>query len=152
MEIQPSIRTSVRPFPSHFDTDGKKSDAEVPDIEYEIKQVMSDSTAGLAYSKGVSIVHLSMLMGNLYVTRPNLLFGDRYDDSVSTNYCNTFARKIDWGINTCIVSHLFCMVANFGSEIFETDVTTFGTLIKTADISAVLLNLGISILSMILFF
>jgi hypothetical protein len=44
------------------------------------------------------------------------------------------------------------MFANFGSEIYETELGDFGTLIRIADISAVLLNLGVSILSLVLFF
>ena len=122
--------------------------------EIELRQVQSDSTAGLVYSKGVSIVHLSMIVGIFYVTRPDLAFGERYRETFpeDADACNEYASKMNFAINTCLISHLFCMVATFSAEIFETDLTNFGTMIRIGDVLATLVNASTAILSMGYFF
>ena len=123
-----------------------------------MRQVQSDSTAGLFYSKGVSIVHLSMIIGIFYVTRPDLTFGEQYRETSieqagrHADECNMQAGRINFAMNVCLVSHLFCMIATFCSEIFETDLTNFGTIIRICDVLAVLMNASTAILSMGNFF
>ena len=126
--------------------------------EIEVRQVQSDSTAGLFYSKGVSIVHLSMIIGILNVSRPNLTFGEQYRDAGIENAerhadeCNMQAGRINFTMNVCVISHFYCMIVTFFSEIFETDITNFGTIIRICDVLAVLMNMSTALLSMANFF
>jgi flavorubredoxin len=60
-------------LPSHSRIHQKDS-AEILERTIEVKQNQIDSTAGIFYSKGLTFIHASLLIGWLFTIKPNLAY------------------------------------------------------------------------------
>ena len=50
------------------------------EINIEVKANQTDSTAGVVYAKGLSVIHLGMIIGWFYVIHPNHELAKELDD------------------------------------------------------------------------
>ena len=84
--------------------------------------------AGIIYSGGMSVVHVAMLCGMLFVRKPDMKKAKKFDKEEGSIYfkCEDFAQKIANTYSICMFSHIFSTISCFAKEIYETKLGLFG--------------------------
>lgn len=86
-----------------------------------VKKNLIDSTAGLSYCLGVSIIHLSMFMALFSVEKPDLSKVTGFN-----RFCQKEANDWDFLIKFCNSTHIIMFVGNSYREIWGARTDMFG--------------------------
>lgn len=125
------------------------------DKTIEVKMAQTDSNAALVYSKGVSIIHLGMLIAWFYVVQPDRDYAATFpvrDDAADHENCARFAREVTETLQFQLINHIICLVVCYFTEIHETAMGAVGWTFKTLEIIATMLNFLVSLFSVCILF
>lgn len=142
-----------------------KEDAQPKHRLIEVRAIQHDSTAGIFYSKGLFVLHLSLFIAYFIIDQPDLEYGRALNlrteagtDAILQNSlnmiedCEVFGEQVRWQLIFGQVTHFLCALLCYLCEFHETAIGLFGNFVRLGDTLAVFLNVSLNFLGMTIIF
>lgn len=111
-----------------------------------MKKSLKDPTAALSYSLSVSILHLAMVLGLIFVKRPDIAATNNMHVT-----CQEEAKDLDWILNIFLIAHCLSFFATAYREMYSAQTNLGGQMMRIIEVICipVLFNAILSAIEMV---
>lgn len=99
-----------------------------------VKKSLKDPTAALSYTLSVSILHLAMVVGLIFVKRPDIEAAKAVSKADNDSTCQLEAEDLDRILNIFIIAHCLSFFATAYREMYSAQTNLGGQMMRIIEV------------------